>query len=292
MAKPMLTPIAIAEFQNEQRIGSILLQSGKLNDKQIQEILERQIKRNCSFGAAAIDLGYLVQMDIDLALCEQFGYEILKQTSGKPHSNDLIAALDPFGIEAESFRALRSRLMLQCFEKGRRALAIVSPVSGSGSTYVAANLSISLAQLGLNICLVDANLRRPRINKIFGMSSSVRGLSDVLRRKDGYDELIVDSRFPGLAILPVGHVPPNPQELISSRAFVNLVTQILREYDVAIFDTPAANTCADGRLISARVGNALLVTRTNHTLAHDVQVLSGELKSSGCELVGSVLNNI
>ena len=182
--------------------------------------------------------------------------------------------------------------MLQCFEKGRRALSIVSPISGSGSTYVAANLSITLAQIGLSVCLVDANLRVPRIHEIFDMSDAVRGLSDVLRDNDARQELIVESRFPGLAILPVGRIPPNPQELLSGRIFVNLITQILREYDITIFDTPAANTCADGRLIAARVGSALMVTRANHTLAHDVQVLSGELKSFGCELVGSVLNNI
>lgn len=291
MGELILTPKAALEFQREQRIGAVLVENGMLDDSQLQEILLEQPILKCKFGEAAVQLGFLTQHDVEFALAKQFNYAVMEHATDLLGSRELVSAFQPFGPEAESFRALRSQLMLRCFERGRRALAVVSPVSSSGSTYVATNIAVTLAQLGVNVCLVDSNLRAPRIHEILQPSAPNLGLSDLLRGRATQDQVISTEQFPGLAIIFAGRVPPNPQELLSGGAFVEFVSQILREFEVVIFDTPATNTCADGCTIAARVGCALMVTHRHHTLVNDALILTEQLHDSGCEIVGSVIND-
>lgn len=290
MGDVILSPKDAFVYHRDQRMGSILVKMGRLTPEQVEHIVEHQFAEKCNFGKAAIRLEYLTQDDVEIALAQQFDYAILSSKNDTLLSEELVIAFKPFEKEAETFRALRSKLMLNCFERGGRALAVVTPNAASGATFVAVNLALSLAQLGVNVCLVEANLRDPRIGEIFGIPRSNRGLAHVLGRRVDYDQVVITEKFPGLAILVAGQKAPNPQELLSGVEFVRFVSRILRDFEVAIFDTPAANTCADSHIIAARVGAALMVTRKDRTPVQDVEVLTRELDDSGCELVGSVLN--
>ncbi|WCL53171.1 polysaccharide biosynthesis tyrosine autokinase [Gimibacter soli] len=271
------------------KIGQILMAQGKINEDQVREILKTQAERSCSFGEAAIYLGFLTQLDIDTAISQQFNYAILSPEAGS-YSAELHVATNPFGQEAESFRALRSQLMLESLEKGRRAITIVGPNAGSGCTYTAANLAIAFAQLGLKTCLIDANLRNPRIAKLFSISREHEGLSEILIGGRTYDEVLVGDTFPNLSIITSGRVPPNPQELLGRHELIWTLSHVLRDFDTVLFDTPAMNHCADARTVAARVGSALLVARRHQTLANDARVAVEELRSNGVHLIGTVLN--
>lgn len=273
-----------------QMLGQILIGLGKLNENQVLQILEEQQKTGCSFGEAAVKKKLLTVAEIDDAVARQFDYSILSPNNGSPTS-ELNTAYDPFGDEAEVFRALRSQIILNCYEKGRRAISLVTPSSRSGTSYIAANLAVSLAQYGLHVCLVDANLREPRIAEIFGVADNAVGLSEILRGKCSYDEAIIYDSFPRMGVITAGRIPPNPQELLGRSEFVWTVSQLLREFDVVLFDTPAMNTCADGKMVSARVGSSLLVARKDKSLANDVEVLAAELGENDCKLMGTVLND-
>lgn len=290
MGNVIISPKGALNWQLEEQIGSILIGMGKLTSDQLLQVIEYQARYECNFGQASIRLGYLHQADVDLALAKQSKDSAPPIEMELSRSEELVIASQPFSAEAEVFRALRSQLMMRCFEKGRRALAVVSPNSGSGCTYVAVNIAIVIAQLGVGVCLVDSNLRNPRIHEIFGIPESQKGLSDVLREKASHDQIMVKEKFPGLSILVAGRIPPNPQELLSGGAFVRLISQILREYAVVIFDTPASNIYADHRTIAGRIGSAIMVTRKHHTPAHDAEILAEDFRSSGCELIGSILN--
>ncbi|GHF25526.1 hypothetical protein GCM10017044_20420 [Kordiimonas sediminis] len=274
----------------DQKIGEILLKAGKIKATDVDNIIDYQQINNLTFGQAAIEMGLLDSEDIDSAIARQFDYAIIEKKSNSSYSEELCVALQPQGVQAESFRALRSQLMLNSLEKGRRALTIVAPTTECGCTYIAANLALSLAQLNLKTCLIDANLRTPRIANMFGISPQHSGLSGILRGTKDYDDVIIRDVFPNLALLVAGNTPPNPQELLAKNELIWTLSHLLREFDVVLFDTPPMNRFADARTVSARVGSAVLVVRQHHTLASDTETAVSELTQSGSEVVGSVLN--
>lgn len=293
MSNNLVTPSVKPEYKIEkgQMLGQILIGLGKLNENQVLQIFEEQKKSSCSFGEAAVKKNLLTVAEIDDAVARQFDYSVLSPDFGQP-SSELVTAYDPFGDEAESFRALRSQLILNGYEKGRRSISIVAPNSGSGTSYIAANLAVSIAQYGLHVCLVDTNLRTPRIGNIFGVANNSVGLSEVLRGKCSYDEAVIYDSFPRMGLITSGRIPPNPQELLGRSEFVWTISHLLREFDMVLFDAPATNKCADGMMVSARAGSSLLVARKNHSLSNDIEVLSSELSDNDCKLMGAVLNDI
>lgn len=278
------------KIEKGQMLGQIFIGLGKLNETQVLQILEEQKKSSCSFGEAAVKKKLLTVAEIDDAIARQFDYSILSPETGLP-SSELYTAYDPYGSEAEAFRAIRSQLILNGYEKGRRSISLVAPNSKSGTSFMAANLAVSIAQYGLHVCLVDANLRAPRVGKIFGIAENSAGLSEILRGKCNYDEAIIYDSFPRMGIITSGRMPPNPQELLGRSEFVWTISHLLREFDMVLFDTPATNKCADAKMVSARVGSAILVARKNHSLSNDVEVLSAELLDSDCKLLGAVMND-
>lgn len=292
MSTNLPTPKVKPDYKIEkgQMLGQILIGLGKLNEDQVLQVLEEQKKSACSFGEAAVRKKLLTVAEIDDAVARQFDYSVLSSVSGLP-SSELVTAYDPYGDEAEAFRALRSQLILNGYEKGRRAISLVAPNSKVGTSYIAANLAVSIAQYGLHVCLVDANLREPRVGKIFGVAENSIGLSEVLRGKCSHDEAIIYDSFPRMGIITSGRIPPNPQELLGRSEFVWTISHLLREFDMVLFDTPATNKCSDGKMVSARAGSALLVARKDHSLSNDIEVFSSELAENDCKLMGAILND-
>jgi len=134
---------------DERAIGTLLVQTGKLSEQHVEEILRAQRADGQRFGAAGMALGLLNQADVDYALSLQFDYTYLRPGESKV-SEELVAAYQPFGPQVEALRALRAELMLRWFDENpaRKALAVVSEGARQGRSYIAANLAIVFAQLG------------------------------------------------------------------------------------------------------------------------------------------------
>ena len=192
------------------------------------------------------------------ALATQFGHASLLPDSKL--SSELVAVTQPDSEAVEHLRALRSQLMLRWFENDNRqaALAVVSPGTGEGRSYITANLAVLFSQLGKRTLLIDADLRRPRQHKIFGLPGRT-GLSAVLAGRAGWEALTEVKSIPSLWVLPAGAVPPNPQELLARPGFAKLITALRSSYEVILIDTPAAAHCADAGTIAARAGAALML---------------------------------
>lgn len=198
---------------------------------------------------------------------------------------------EPQSIEAEAIRALRTRLSAQHLREGRRSLAICSATAASGCTYVSLNLAVAMAQAGVRTALVDANLRDPMIADLCGLPLGMPGLSDYLSGQAGSLSEIVDTGLmPNLAVIGAGEAPENPQELLSGAPFRGLVDQLLREYDLTIFDTPPANICSDGQRVATMAGFALVVGRKHKTYVEDMKTLAKQLRADRSVVVGSILN--
>jgi chain length determinant protein tyrosine kinase EpsG len=271
-------------------LGSLLRESCKLNEEAIERILAYQGRAGLRFGEAAVALHLVDRQAVLQALSRQFHYT--PGVAGSKLPSELVAVADPFGEQAEAFRELRSRLMVESpGEHLQCALAVVSPDIGDGKTYLAANLAVSFSQLGEKTLLVDADIRTPRQHKLFGVKVNGSGLSRVLAGFADADDLPHQIRaIPNLYVAPAGPVAPNPIELVQRPGFAMLMREFLEEFDHVVVDTPAAIRGADSRVIAARCGAALVVARRDRSGMGPLEGLVDALARGPARIAGVVMN--
>ena len=203
---------------------------------------------------------------------------------------DLVMLSDPTGARAEAIRALRTHIVAQHLDLGRRALVACSPHSEAGCSFVAANLAVSLAQVGIHTLLINADMRGPGLEALLEPQDENFGLRQALEAADRtpLDCIERDVR-PHLSVLHSGGRSRDPLELLGDSRFEHLMTACLRDYDMTIIDTPPANAGADALRISTVVGYNLIIARQNQTRIADIKTLARELSADGARVVGTVL---
>jgi receptor protein-tyrosine kinase len=276
--------------RSERTIGAILLEEGKLTAREIERVLERQRADKVRFGEAAVRLGLITEDDVRFALAKQYDMPHFTPSSEGP-SRELVAAFAPFHPRTEEMRALRTQLLIRWYnpEQGRKSLVVASPERGEGRSYVAANLAIVFSQLGARTLLVDADLRKPRQHKIFGLPEG-HGLSSLLAGRSEHTATFPVPGLNRLSVLPAGPLPPNPQELLSRPVFNAFMKDLQGIYDVVIIDTPPTRHYADAQSVTFRAGDALVVARKDHTAVALTQKTIRELAGTGARVVGTVVN--
>ncbi|MEO7742382.1 MAG: chain length determinant protein tyrosine kinase EpsG [Usitatibacter sp.] len=277
-------------MRSERTIGAILLDEGKLTHREVEQVLERQRADKVRFGEAAVRLGFITEDDVRFALAKQYDMPHFTPSSEGP-SRELVAAFAPFHPRTEEMRALRTQLLIRWYnpEQGRKSLVVASPERGEGRSYVAANLAIVFSQLGARTLLVDADLRKPRQHKIFGLPEG-HGLSSLLAGRSEHTATFPVPGLNRLSVLPAGPLPPNPQELLSRPVFNAFMKDLQGIYDVIIIDTPPTRHYADAQSVTFRAGDALVVARKNHTAVALTSKTIRELAGTGARVVGTVVN--
>jgi protein-tyrosine kinase len=290
MDAPRETPTTSGQHRT---IGDILVAAGRMSPADAVRVAERQKEDKKPFGTTAVALKLLCKEDVDFALSRQFHYAYLPLQDASV-SAEVVAAYKPFSRAGENLRAVRSQLMLRWFNAAPhpRALAIISPQHGEGRSFVAANLAVVFAQQGERTLLIDGDLRAGRQRSLFKLGPSA-GLSGLLAgRTSLHDAAHPIVGLPGLAVLPSGAFPPNPQELLGRPGFSALLHEAGLMYDLVIIDTPAAQHFSDAEIITSRTGAALMVTRRNVSSVPQSAALMGRLQDSGAAaVVGAVLND-
>ena len=274
----------------DRAIGEIIRDRRALDDDQVAEILAHQRENGIRFGEAAVALGHATRDDVLYALAQQFHYPYVPEDQ-RGRNPELPALTQPFSMQAEALRAIRSQVITRLFADGqaRAALAVISPDMGDGKTFLSANLAIAMAQLGGRTLLVDADLRGPRQHQVFGVDNSA-GLSGVLSGRTEAKVIQQVAAMPSLYVLPVGVTPPNPLELVERPAFGLLMKELTTKFDHVVVDTPAAAHGADASVIAARCGSALVVARRNASRTRSLHELVVGLSGSPARLAGVVLN--
>jgi capsular exopolysaccharide synthesis family protein len=213
-------------------------------------------------------------------------------TSSHVLSRSLVTISEPNGGPAEAIRALRTHVMAQHIEAGRRALAVCAPSVDVGNTYICTNLAVALSQIGVKTLLIDGNLREPGVDSVIRPPSPVNGLQQCLASDDDdYTGYIESEVLPNLSLLYAGGGAANPQELLAKDRFEHLMNVCLRDFDLTIMDTPPANACSDARRISTVLGYSMIVTRRDLTRVDDVKTLVGQIQADGGKVIGTVLND-
>ncbi len=298
-AEPVVRPAPVPPLSghegentvDDRSIGDIIAELRNLTAEQVEKVLAHQRDNGLRFGESAVALGYASKEDVLFALSQQFHYPYAPEEQRKV-SPELVALNEPFSPRAESFRALRSQLMMRVFNDPatRHAVAVISPDTGDGKTYCAANLAVTLAQLGGRTLLVDADMRSPRIHELFKLKNQA-GLSGILSGRADKQVIQQVPGIPSLFVLPVGTTPPNPLELVERPAFGLLMRELASKFDHVIVDTPAAVHGADASVISARCGAAVVIARRNVVRQDSLQDLVATLAGSPAKLVGAVMND-
>jgi polysaccharide biosynthesis transport protein len=171
----------------------------------------------------------------------------------------LVVADRPLSVEAEAYRSLRASLQFLDVDSVSNAFVVTSSIPGEGKSVTAANLALALADAGDRVLLVDADLRRPKVAEYFGIDGTV-GLSDVLAGRARLEEALQTAGEGRLAVLPSGAVPPNPSELLQSRAMTQLIERLQDRYDAVVFDTPPLLPVSDAAILAKRTRGAIVVT--------------------------------
>lgn len=208
----------------------------------------------------------------------------------QPLFDRLIFLEEPQGATAEAVRALRTRIMAQHLASGRKAIAVCAASADVGCSFIAANLAIACAQIGINTALVDTDIRAPNIHRLFGLPSDTYGVADHLAQRSAkIDPCLQNGLVASLSIVTAGTVFPNPQELLAAQRFQIFADQITSRFDLTIFDTPPTNFCTDAQRVATVVGHALLVARKHTSFVNDVSTLSRLLRADRANIVGSVM---
>lgn len=275
---------------NKKRLGQLLVDAQKMRLEQVAVVLRYQQEKRVPFGEAAVKLRMVGEADLATALAEQYEYPyIAKGQPGGP-SRELAVAYEPFGAVAEEFRNLRAALLARWFDgaPAQRTLAVVSPARMEGRSYLCANLAAVLAQSGRRVLLIDADMRSPRLHKIFNVPNA-DGLSNALAGRSAGEPMVL-LPLGKLAFLPAGMSPPNPQELLLRPLFGEVLQRFSAQYDCVVIDTPAAQDGADALTVASRAGGLLLLAHQHRTRIVAAQELAQQLASLKVTVLGTVLN--
>ena len=276
-------------------VGEILTRARRMSVANVAPVLQQQSRSGGRFGEVAVAMGLIDASDLLWALSQQFGAVQERIGPLTARHQDLIVARQPLSAAAELVRDVRWQLLdgvLNPGELPRSALAVISAKVADGKSYLAANLALSLAQLGGRTVLVDADMRTPRIHTLFGMPDRAAGLSSVLGGSELLRRAIVSlPDMPSLHLLMAGPKQSDPVELLEQPASAVLIQALIREYDYVIVDTPAMSSGMDARVIAQHCGAAMVVARRDRSRMEEVHLLISQLQRSGVVLAGLVMNS-
>ncbi|KGJ81781.1 chromosome partitioning protein [Cryobacterium roopkundense] len=206
----------------------------------------------------------------------------------KAGERPLIVHVDPRSPRAESFRTLRTNLQFLDVERTDRAFVVTSSIESEGKSTTGANLAIALADSGLRVLLVDADLRRPKISDYMGIEGAV-GLTDVLIGKAELKDVIQPWGRAQLFVLPAGHIPPNPSELLGSARMTHIIAEFNRAFDVVLFDSPPLLPVTDAAVLAKNVGGAIIIVAAGRTHKNQLKGAIAALTTVGASVSGLVL---
>jgi capsular exopolysaccharide synthesis family protein len=213
--------------------------------------------------------------------------------NGNGHS-ELLMNVDSRSPLAEAYRHLRTSVLLSTAGRAPKSLLVTSSLPGEGKTTTAVNTAISLAQTGASVVIIDADMRRPRLQSIFDMHGQ-QGLSSILSSDTSEGDMLAMVRSDeesGLNVLTSGPIPPNPAELLGSDQMRRLLTVLQANYTHVVVDSPPVSSFTDGVLISSMVDGVLLVVHGGKSSRHIVRRSKQLLNDVGAKIFGVVLNNI
>ncbi len=205
----------------------------------------------------------------------------------------LFTLKNPKSIVSEAFRTLRTNIQFTNIDKSIKIIVVTSSGPGEGKTTIACNLATSIAQTDKRVLLIDCDMRKPRVHKVFGISN-LDGLTNILMGEKRLSDVEFkgDQDIKSLTLVTSGPIPPNPAELLGSRRMKDFLDDMRDQFDMIIIDSPPVNLVTDSAVLSTIADGVIMVVEVGKT---DVDAaVSGKelLEKVNANLIGVVLNKI
>ena len=220
-------------------------------------------------------------------------FKIRKKRKHVERTNRLLSDKTSFHA-TEAYKAARTNLMFILGKKNKanngNVIVFTSCSAAEGKTTTCLNLALTIAQAGMRVLVIDADMRKPRLHKLFGIDASP-GLSDKL---SGMDErtCVYEISVGNLYVMPAGTVPPNPAELLASGEMDNVINNASAEFDYVFIDMPPIGIVTDAAIVTPKTAGAILVARYNLTTTDELKSAADQITAVDGKIIGSVLNDI
>lgn len=210
---------------------------------------------------------------------------------------ELITKIDAKSPVSEVFRSLRTNIQYMSKSSSCQTILVTSTTQGEGKSWIVSNLAVTFAQTGKNVIIIDADMRRPRQNNIFGidmfpgLSNYLAGMSSRGTDKNiAVKDCIQATEIDNLYVLPAGNIPPNPSELLESTKTKELLNELKKIFDVVIFDGAPCLLVTDAKIISRIVDSTILVASYKTTKIDELKDAKRRIEAIGGHVAGVVLN--
>ncbi|NHC42859.1 CpsD/CapB family tyrosine-protein kinase [Bacillus sp. MM2020_1] len=202
----------------------------------------------------------------------------------------IITMLDSKSPISEQYRTIRTNIQYSSVDHEFTSIMVTSTGPGEGKSTTVANLAVVFAQQGKRVLLVDADLRKPTVHYTFNQTNTF-GLTSVLTKQLTLEKAVSDTEGKNLYVLTSGPIPPNPAELLSSRAMDQFFQEAQELFDVILFDTPPLLAVTDAQILANKCDGTILVVSSGKTEKEQVIKAKELLESAQSKLLGVVLNN-
>ncbi|MFW6147583.1 MAG: GumC family protein [Thermodesulfobacteriota bacterium] len=214
-----------------------------------------------------------------------------KTDFGREVSPELITFRNPMSTASESYRGIRTNIFFSSAESVPHAILITSAGSQEGKTIVSSNLAITMAQIGSQVIILDCDMRKPRVHKVFGITKS-QGISNLLTGNGTLKEAISRTGIPHLDVIPCGPIPPNPAEMLGSGRMAMLLKALRKHYAYIIIDSPPSTAVTDAGVISKWVDGVILVVRAGYLSREVIRNGVAQFEAVGSSILGAILNGV
>ena len=202
----------------------------------------------------------------------------------------LIVESNPKSVGAEAYRTLRTNIQFSSLDNDIKSILVTSAYPGDGKTTTLSNLAIAFAQAGNKVIVIDGDMRKPRIHRAFEVSN-INGVSDVLVGKIALGDAIKEYNQ-NLHIMTCGTVPPNPAEMVASKAMMKLVEELSLRYDYVLIDSPPILPVTDAQVISTFVDGTILVAASSESDKQGIKKAYESLMKVNGNLIGTVMTKV
>lgn len=192
---------------------------------------------------------------------------------------------------SEALRAIRTSIIFSSADEGARAIVITSTAPGEGKTLVSTNLAVALAHAGQRTIIIDGDMRRPRTHEVFDRPQEP-GLSNVLVGTARLRDAMRMTNVPNLFLLPAGHIPPNPAELLGSTRYIELLDELRQEYDWVLIDAPPVMAVTDAAILANTATGVVFVVGAEMTSRRNALAAIEQLTTARAKFIGAVLNRV
>ena len=201
----------------------------------------------------------------------------------------LVTVTDSKSIAAEQYRMIRANITFSMPDQELKTILVTSSTPGEGKSTNAANLGVVFAQEGKKVLIIDGDMRKSTLHQTFKTFNNI-GLSNFLAKKISFEEAVQETFIVGLYVMTSGPVPPNPAELLSSKAMDTLILEAKKAYDLIIFDAPPLLSVSDAQILSNKCDGTLLIVNAGIIEKEVAQKATAILENSQATILGVILN--